>query len=65
MAVNLETMLLVSCRHCLRPIRLATEIDDLELTALRAHLRGCADEAPFDPEPAAADVLAHYRVGPC
>jgi hypothetical protein len=40
MAVN-PRLLLVSCRHCLRPVTLAAGMGDLEVATLEKHLRDC------------------------
>ena len=55
-------LVLVSCRHCLRPVTLAGAIDDRERAALRAHLRGCAVRLPVDQGPNADEVLRHFRI---
>ncbi len=41
MAMNPRQLVLVSCRHCLRPIMLGGEIADLELAPLQDHLSDC------------------------
>lgn len=55
-------LLMVSCRHCLRPITLASEVNDQERAALQRHLRGCAVRAPIDEGPDADAVLRHFRI---
>jgi hypothetical protein len=57
-----KRLLLVSCRHCLRPVTVAGEIDELEREELRRHLRGCVTTDPGDVRLEADDVLRHFRV---
>lgn len=62
MSPDPRRLLLVSCRHCLRPVSLAGEIDEMEREELRRHVRGCATtgavEVGFEPD----DVLRHFRI---
>jgi hypothetical protein len=62
MSLDPNRLLLVSCRHCLRPISLTGEIDDLERAALRDHVRGCvtADRMELDIE--SDELLRHFRI---
>ena len=62
MALSLQPLLLVSCRHCLRPITLAGGIADLPLAQLDAHVRECA---PGEPPGWAGDpdwLERHFRI---
>ncbi len=60
-ARDMKRLLLVSCRHCLRPVSMAGEIDELEREELRRHVRGCATtpiELGLEPD----EVLRHFRI---
>ena len=62
MTFDPQRLLLVSCRHCLRPISLTSEIDAVELASLRRHLRGCEVREPVEQRPDGDDVLQHFRM---
>ena len=55
-------LLLVSCRHCLRPISVTGEIDDLERDALRRHVRSCATPDAVTVWLETDEVLQHFRI---
>jgi hypothetical protein len=57
-----KRLLLISCRHCLRPIALTSEIDDLELDALRRHVRGCVTTDSVELRLELDEVLRHVRI---
>ena len=60
--VNPRLLLLVSCRHCLRPITLAAGMADLELGRLEEHLRDCVIGEAGRGTGASEDVLGHFRI---
>jgi hypothetical protein len=62
MSRDLQRLVLVSCRHCLRPISLTGEIDDLERRALRDHLRTCTTPNPVELGRETDEVLRHFRL---
>ena len=56
-------LLMVSCRHCLRPVMLVRRFGDPEVAELERHARYCGPRPPFareDPHP--SEVLRHFRV---
>jgi hypothetical protein len=61
MSRNLN-LLLVSCRHCRRPISVTSEIDDLERDALRRHVRGCAPPDPVKLGIETDELMQHFRI---
>jgi hypothetical protein len=62
MALDMDGIVLVSCRHCRRPVSLTGEIDDRERAALRDHLRGCATTQPVELGSEVDDLLRHFRI---
>jgi hypothetical protein len=62
MAVNPRLLLLVSCRHCLRPVTLAAGMADLELATLEKHLHDCVPGEAGHPTGKRDDVLGHFRM---
>jgi hypothetical protein len=62
MSPDLDRLVLVSCRHCLRPISLTSEIDHRERAALRVHVRDCATTDPVELGPEADELLRHCRL---
>jgi hypothetical protein len=62
MSPDLNRLVLVSCRHCLRPVSLIGEIDDLERAALRHHIRGCVTPDPVELGPESDEVLRHFQI---
>lgn len=60
MAVNPQ-LVLVSCRHCLRPVALARGAADVELPQLLEHLHECIPGEPVE-EPRDG-ILRHFRIG--
>jgi hypothetical protein len=57
-----NSLLLVSCRHCRRPIALVGEIDELERHELQQHLRGCITTEPVASAPGTDELLQHFRI---
>ena len=62
MAFDPHRLMLVSCRHCLRPITLTSEIDAVEHASLLRHLRGCAVREPEEERPEGDEVVRHFRM---
>ena len=62
MSPDPKHLVLVSCRHCLRPVTLAGEIDELEREELRRHVRGCATTDPVDGGLESDQLLRHFRI---
>ena len=62
MSSDLQRLVLVSCRHCERPVSLIGEMDERERAALRDHLRGCVAPYPVELGPESDEVLRHFRM---
>ncbi len=62
MSRDSRALLLVSCKHCLRPISLTGEIDNLERAALRRHVRGCVTIDPVESVLESDGALQHFRI---
>jgi hypothetical protein len=58
----MNRIVLVTCRHCLRPIALTGEIDDRERAALRNHVRSCMTAQPVELGPETDELLRHFRI---
>ena len=62
MATNPRLVLLVSCRHCLRPVALAAGKTDLELAKLHEHLRECVRGEPSRRTRDSDNILDQFRM---
>lgn len=62
MSRDRDHMLLVACRHRLRPISLIAQIDDRERAALRDPLRGCVTTETVELDRGTDELLQHFRI---
>lgn len=62
MSGDLKPLFLVSCRHCLRPITVTSEIDAFERDELWRHVRGCVTIDPVELGVETEEVLQHFRI---
>ena len=57
-----DQLLLVACRHCLRPISLIAQVDGRERAALRDHVRGCITTQTDELDRGTDELLQHFSI---
>ena len=58
------TRLLISCRHCHRPVALVRDVGVTALTVMASHLRRLHPQEELGKHPGPEAILPHFRITP-
>ncbi len=58
------TRLLISCRHCHRPVALVHDVGVTALTVMASHLRRLHPQGELGKHPGPEAILPHFRIMP-
>ena len=59
-----DTRLLISCRHCHRPVALVSRVGETALTVMATHLRRLHPQEAVEEYPAPDTIRSHVRITP-
>ncbi len=59
-----DTRLLISCRHCHRPVALVSRVGETALTVMATHLRRLHPQEGVEEYPDAEAIRRHFRITP-